>query len=263
MKNNIRLNPVYTNEEIIKFYNEKNNIMTSRNLHFISDTEFLWFYLEPAIKADLLQNNKDEKGKRNLIIRVNKNKTMIVNRDNLNNITVYARRQTYVAPFLTFGKAKTEYSLYDQKKILCLDVDIDGFPDSILFNYVMQLMFDEKKIPIATFIINSGTGIHLIYLFKEPKENTEETQLLKEALCKKIDDILFHKDGQTPYHLKLKRYISRLNDENQNPHVDYRSTVQLFRMPSALTKIGEELAETKEERINNIATCVYTGVLNE
>ena len=70
-----------------------------------------------------------------------------------------------VAPIGFSGKkrqAKFAYSIYG------MIFDLDNVNVNNLEQLLHQMSADVKRIPYPTYIVNSGTGVHVVYLFEEP-----------------------------------------------------------------------------------------------
>lgn len=105
---------------------------------------------------------------------------------------------------------------------LCIDLDDVGVDNLIDLLYEMQ----NKLLPMASYIINSGTGLHVVYLFETPipalPQYFESMGRLKEALS----DMIWN------------QYTSRAEKKQ------YQGIFQGYRMVGSQTKIGEEYRVT-------------------
>lgn len=116
--------------------------------------------------------------------------------------------------------------------IYAITIDLDCVSVKNLENVLWQMQNDV--IPTATYIVNSGTGLHLYYALNEPIEayprNIKPLTLLKHALTRRvwggytssIQPVTFNKELQKP------------QDNRQ-----YQSLFQGYRTIGSLTKLGE------------------------
>lgn len=105
---------------------------------------------------------------------------------------------------------------------ICIDLDDVGISE---VNNLLHMMTNDVLVP-ATYIINSGTGLHIYYLFDEPipayKELHQPFAALKEAL---IDEI-------------WNAYTSRSKVKQ------YQGPFQGYRIPGTQTKFGGDARVT-------------------
>jgi hypothetical protein len=95
----------------------------------------------------------------------------------------------------------------------------DGTPQGLL-----ELLHQVNKlnhIPMPTYIVSSGTGLHLYYVFEKPlllfQNLTKEIQVFKDELTRKM----------------WNRYVTAFYEKPQ-----YESLFQGFRMVGTITKVG-------------------------
>ncbi len=102
-----------------------------------------------------------------------------------------------------------------------LAFDIDGINEKKMIDLLHQM--DTNWIPTANIIVNSGNGVHLYYLFKEPIALFNNVKPLLKTLKYKLTNVLWNS------------YTSILKDKQ------YQGIFQGFRMPETLTKFSKEV----------------------
>lgn len=108
-------------------------------------------------------------------------------------------------------------------------IDLDGVTTTHLANLLHQMRtkdthFPNTFLPPANFIVTSGNGIHVYYLFASPVPMFERQKLVLNALKHFITS-------------KLWQYKITTSIEK----VQYQSILQGFRVPGTLTKFGTEV----------------------
>lgn len=108
-------------------------------------------------------------------------------------------------------------------------IDLDGVTTNHLANLLHQMrtkdpLFPNTFLPRANFIVVSGTGIHVYYLFDTPVPMFERHKLVLNTLKHFITS-------------KLWQYKITTSIEK----VQYQSIFQGFRVPGSLTKFGTEV----------------------
>lgn len=105
--------------------------------------------------------------------------------------------------------------------IYALAIDLDGIEEKQNIIDLFQQIEVAEYLPRPTYIVSSGTGIHLYYQFEQPipcfENIVKQLQRLKKDLTKKI----------------WNGYTTKLND-----NVQYESLFQGFRMVGGITKSG-------------------------
>ena len=100
-------------------------------------------------------------------------------------------------------------------------IDLDGVDKLSRLQDLIHQMDTAMFLPKATYMVASGTGLHLYYLFREPvpcfKNITKQLSVLKTALVRKIWNM----------------YVTSLSN-----HVQIQSLFQGFRMVGGITKVG-------------------------
>lgn len=142
--------------------------------------------------------------------------------DDLATVNALADKEFVVVPPIGYSGrrrlSKFAYSFYG----ICIDLDDVGMDNLIDLLFQMQ----NKLLPMATYIVNSGTGLHAVYLFDNPipalPQYFESMGRLKEALSNMI----------------WNQYTSR--EKNKQ----YQGIFQGYRMVGSQTKIGENYRVT-------------------
>ncbi|RHO51697.1 hypothetical protein DW094_15135, partial [Ruminococcaceae bacterium AM07-15] len=92
---------------------------------------------------------------------------------------------TIISPISYFGKRRCGKNA---RYLYALVFDLDGVDMPRLRDTLHQM--DREIIPKATFVVNSGTGLHLYYVLKEPvpmyPQNQKYLKELKYALTRQI-----------------------------------------------------------------------------
>lgn len=116
-----------------------------------------------------------------------------------------------------------------------LSIDLDG----VELHNLEDIFFQMKNgvIPECTYIVNSGTGVHLYYVLDRPiamyKNMHERLKLWKYELIAKI----------------WNRYTSIYGERSD---VQYQGVFQGFRVPGSLSKLGTEYPVVAFEVGNNV-----------
>ncbi len=129
----------------------------------------------------------------------------------------------FLSPVAYFGKNRT---LANARLLFALTFDLDGVGADEIDNF-FGFYLHHKRLPEPTYVVNSGGGIHLYYLFEEPialiPKNQIELKKLKYALTSKIWNV----------------DLSKI----ENPQ--YQGINQGFRLVGGLTKAGERVTAYK------------------
>ena len=124
---------------------------------------------------------------------------------------------SYVGKTRDSSNARELYALaFDLDGILMSD---DGKRPKGLENLIYQF---DVSVPQPTYIVSSGTGLHLYYVFETPVLCFESVMDQMEVLKKELTRILWHDS------------ISSLNDA-----IQYEPVCQGFRVVGTITKTGE------------------------
>lgn len=127
----------------------------------------------------------------------------------------------FMAPISYYGKNRTAKNA---RQLYALTFDLDEVGREEL-NLLLTYHFDS--IPRPTYIVNSGGGIHLYYVLKEPMPMTPTNQRLMKELKFVLTSIIWNED------------TSRLKDKQ------YQGLNQGFRLVGGKTKNGEEVTAWK------------------
>lgn len=182
------------------------------------------FYRE-LFRAGYLQASKEDKksGRPNGIAfytTPNNKRAPIVIYDDLNKID-YAIKQNevYCAPVGFYGRS---WSKSAANTIFAMAFDLDDVNPNHVENLIHQI--NLEIIPRPTYIVTSGHGLHVYYMFEQPiKLNSRN----KEAITEHIDDL---KRDLTKYTI-CTPFLSGKQDAFQN-------YVHAYRMPGSKTKLG-------------------------
>lgn len=208
-------------------------------------TEYLYIYydeIEPVefyraifSKGELQEKGVYEKGKYNgIIVEVTKEKKKdgkdkILRHtvtDDLDKVREVIERDNFclMSPISYIGK---ERSSENARGLYALAIDLDGViikddGDPFGLRTLFHQIEDLDRIPMPTYIVSSGTGLHLYYVFEKPimlfPNVVKELQKYKRELTRII----------------WQGYITNLED-----NVQYESLFQGFRMVGTITKKGE------------------------
>lgn len=138
-------------------------------------------------------------------------------------------KNCYMAPLSFFGGTN---SLANARQMFAMTFDLDGVSEKqlhLLFTYTVRM----KQIPQPTYVVNSGNGIHLYYVFTEPLP-------LYPFMQKALKEL--------KYELTSKVWNE---DTSQIKEIQYQGISQPFRIVGSLTKNGERVTAWKTgERIS-------------
>ena len=218
---------------MVKAAIEDNNILTNYLYTYYDEVEPIEFYRD-IFNHDLQEKGNFEQGRYNgIAVEVTKEKkedgkNKILRHtitDDLEKINEMIQRDNFclMSPISYVGKSRNS----DNARVLyALTIDLDGViiledgrPQGIidLFHQIEKI----HRIPLPTYIVSSGTGLHLYYVFKKPillyKNVVEQLQKYKHRLT----DIIW------------QGYITKLED-----NVQFESLFQGFRVVGTITKRG-------------------------
>ena len=200
------------------------------------------FYRAIFPKGELEERGKQEHGKYNAIAvellpkeenSVNARRHIITDDLRLLDELLKSDNFIIISPITYAGRSRVAANA---RFIYAITVDLDGITEE---HYLTDLFFQMKNgfIPEPTYIVFSGTGIHLYYQLEKPipcfKNIVKQLAELKKALTKKI----------------WNRYTTELYDK---PQVE--SLFQGFRMVGGITKDGNR---TKAFSIGKIVSIDY------
>lgn len=200
------------------------------------------FYRAIFPKGELEERGKQEHGKYNAIAvellpkeenSVNARRHIITDDLRLLDELLKSNNFIIISPISYAGRSRIAANA---RFIYAITIDLDGITEE---HYLTDLFFQIKNgfIPEPTYIVFSGTGIHLYYQLEKPipcfKNIVKQLAELKKALTKKI----------------WNRYTTELYDK---PQVE--SLFQGFRMVGGITKDGNR---TKAFSIGKIVSIDY------
>lgn len=211
------------------------NILTKYLYTYYDELEPKEFYREIFREGELQKKGVYDKGKYNgIIVEVTKDKlydgrNKILRHtltDDLDKIDEVIGRDNFclMSPISYIGKKRNS----DNARVLyALTIDLDGViikngddPTGLktLFHQIENL----DRIPMPTYIVSSGTGLHLYYVFEKPimlfPNVVKQLQIYKRELTR----------------ILWQGYITKLED-----NVQYESLFQGFRVVGTITKKGE------------------------
>lgn len=211
------------------------NLLTEYLLHHYDEVRSIDFYRYIFPSGELQEKGIYEKGKYNAIaVEVTKEKKengkdKVLRHtitDDLNKINEIISRDNFclMSPISYIGKERNS----DNARILyALAIDLDGViikegNDPFGLRTLIHQIENINRIPMPTYIVSSGTGLHLYYVFEKPimlfKNVVKQLQKYKRELTRII----------------WQDYITKLSD-----NVQYESLFQGFRVVGTITKKGE------------------------
>ena len=212
-------------EKLIAEFNQKNEILQSK---FMMTNPFdFYFELFKSYEPDLIYISGDKKSY-NKIEKTTKacdTESLLLNYGQF-------RNDVYIPPAVFF---KGNYKTSTLKELYSFVVDLDGISPSNLKLFLKYNFQDLKLKP--NFIVNSGSGLHLYYVLKEP------FQVYRKYLS------------------RLKTINSELQGKFNNSGNDYivdkHSIIQPYRMVGSLTKLNQTvkafIVEKKHYNITELA----------
>ena len=211
------------------------NILTKYLYTYYDELEPKEFYREIFREGELQEKGVYDKGKYNgIIVEVTKDKlhdgrNKILRHtltNDLDKIDEVIKRDNFclMSPISYIGKKRNSDSA---RALYALTIDLDGLiikngddPTGLktLFHQIENL----DRIPMPTYIVSSGTGLHLYYVFEKPimlfPNVVKQLQIYKRELTRIV----------------WQGYITKLED-----NVQYESLFQGFRVVGTITKKGE------------------------
>ena len=226
------------------------NILTKYLYTYYDELEPKEFYREIFREGELQEKGIYDKGKYNgIIVEVTKDKlhdgrNKILRHtltDDLDKIDEVIGRDNFclMSPISYIGKKRNSDNA---RALYALTIDLDGViikngddPTGLktLFHQIENL----DRIPMPTYIVSSGTGLHLYYVFEKPimlfPNVVKQLQVYKRELTRIV----------------WQGYITKLED-----NVQYESLFQGFRVVGTITKKGER---ARAFRTGNRVTMEY------
>lgn len=211
------------------------NILTKYLYTYYDEIEPKEFYRAIFPKGELQGKGVYEKGKYNaIVVEVTKEKKKngkdrILRHtitDDLDKIDEIVERDNFclMSPISYIGKERKS----DNARVLyALTIDLDGViikngDDPFGLRTLFHQIENIERIPMPTYIVSSGTGVHLYYVF-------EKSIMLFSNVVKQLQK----------YKRELTRIIWQGYITNLDDSVQYESLFQGFRMVGTITKKGE------------------------
>ena len=211
------------------------NILTKYLYTYYDELEPKEFYREIFREGELQEKGVYDEGKYNGIIvevtkdRLHDGRNKILRHtltDDLDKIDEVIERDNFclMSPISYIGKKRNSDNA---RALYALTIDLDGViikngdnPTGLktLFHQIENI----DRIPMPTYIVSSGTGLHLYYVFEKPimlfPNVVKQLQVYKRELTRIV----------------WQGYITKLED-----NVQYESLFQGFRVVGTITKKGE------------------------
>lgn len=211
------------------------NILTKYLYTYYDEIEPREFYREIFKEGELQKKGVYEKGKYNgIIVEVTKEKLQdgrnkILRHtvtDDLDKIDEVTERDNFclMSPISYIGKTRNSDNA---RALYALTIDLDGLiikngDDPTGLKTLFHQIENIDRIPMPTYIVSSGTGLHLYYVFEKPimlfPNVVKQLQVYKRELTRIV----------------WQGYITKLED-----NVQYESLFQGFRVVGTVTKKGE------------------------
>lgn len=211
------------------------NILTKYLYTYYDEIEPREFYREIFREGELQKKGVYEKGKYNgILVEVTKEKLQdgrnkILRHtvtDDLDKIDEVIERDNFclMSPISYIGKTRNSDNA---RALYALTIDLDGLiikngDDPTGLKTLFHQIENIDRIPMPTYIVSSGTGLHLYYVFENPimlfPNVIKQLQVYKRELTRIV----------------WQGYITKLED-----NVQYESLFQGFRVVGTITKKGE------------------------
>lgn len=226
------------------------NLLTEYLLHHYDEVGPIDFYRDIFPTGELQEKGIYEKGKYNAIAvevtneKKKNGKDKVLRHtitDDLDKIREMVSRDNFclMSPISYIGKERNS----DNARVLyALVIDLDGViikngDDPFGLRTLIHQIENINRIPMPTYIVSSGTGLHLYYVFEKPimlfKNVVKQLQKYKKELTRII----------------WQDYITKLSDT-----VQYESLFQGFRIVGTITKKG---ARARAFKTGNHVTMEY------
>lgn len=209
---------------------------------YFDEVEYREFYRDIFPVGSFQKKGKFEKGKYNGIIvevtndKLNNGKPKILRHtltDDLDKLDEVVGRDNFclMSPISYAGKTRDSSMA---RELYALTFDVDGListknsPYLGLKEILWQIENTDDRIPRPTYIVSSGTGLHLYYVFEKPIPLFENVMEQLEVYKRKLTWYLWH-DSITNLH----------ND------IQYEPVCQGFRMVGTITKKGDRVRAFK------------------
>lgn len=211
------------------------NILTNYLYTYYDEIEPKEFYRAIFPKGELQKKGVYEKGKYNAIVvevtkekkKNGKDRTLRHTiTDDLDKIDEIVERDNFclMSPISYIGK---ERKSDNARALYALTIDLDGLiikngDDPFGLRTLFHQIENIERIPMPTYIVSSGTGVHLYYVFEKPimlfSNVIKQLQKYKRELTRIV----------------WQGYITKFEDS-----VQYESLFQGFRVVGTITKKGE------------------------
>lgn len=203
----------------IKLFNDKNILLRDR----FKEVNYIDFYRDIFPVGSFERKGKYNDSKGNgiaIVIEDDKYRRFTVT-DELNSIHDLVKNKFVIMNAISyFGKERT---MYNSNFLYAMVFDIDGLSDlDKLENLISHTTGSAEINPRPTYIVNSGHGVHLYYVFKKPVPLYNH---LKEPL------------KELKYYLTSRLWNMYVSDIKE---VQYQGLNQAFRMVGSPTKFGIE-----------------------
>lgn len=201
---------------------------------FYDEVDYKTFYRDIFPVGSFQDKGVHEKGKYNGIIvevtdDVSKNGKSKVLRhtltDDLEKLDEVVQRDNFclMSPISYAGKTRDSSMA---RELYALAFDVDGLieKDNAGIRNLLHQMNKINLLPVPTYIVSSGTGLHVYYIFEKPIPLFENVLEQLERYKRRLTWFLWHDS------------ISTLHDD-----IQYEPVCQGFRMVGTITKKGERV----------------------
>lgn len=134
-----------------------------------------------------------------------------------------------IAPCSFFGNRKTTENVHE---CFAYTIDLDGVGEKQLRDLIYQCQ--NKLLPTPTYIVNSGAGVHLYYIFENPIPMYPKNQIFLKELKAALTDRVWNDFTST---IKRKQF---------------QGIVQAFRAVGSVTKYGNDCIVTAYKTGNKV-----------
>lgn len=174
-------------EVFMLLYEEKNEYLKERFLEYLPYDFYRFIFPKGSFQNTEESNNKKGNGLA-LAIEDNGKARHITIYDNLEKLNEITKEKfVFTSPISYFGKRRTAQNA---RELYAMAFDLDGVEMKQLKILIDEFGDHAGGIPRPTFLVNSGTGFHLYYVFEEPiplyPANQQYLRELKYALTPRI-----------------------------------------------------------------------------
>ena len=214
------------------------NILTTYLEQFYEEVDYKDFYRDIFPIGSFEKKGVFEKGKYNGIIvevtndKLKNGKPKVLRHtltDDLEKLDEVVERDNFclMSPISYAGKTRDSSMA---RELYALAFDVDGFieKDNAGIRNMLHQMNKINLIPVPTYIVSSGTGVHVYYVFEQPIPLFENVMDQLEVYKRKLTWFLWHDS------------ITTLHDD-----IQYEPVCQGFRMVGTITKKGERVRAFK------------------